>query len=150
MGDQLEWRRCQKPTDINSIRKVESYFGIRFPEKFIEVTLKCHSGTVLPNAFYVEDRGDVVLNDFLSFDPEDDLYIIQTYKNIKDRLIENIYPFVNDASGDCLCFDYREGDIEPKVVLWDHEEAFLDKEKGIFPVCDSFEELLLLLENEGY
>jgi hypothetical protein len=61
-------------------------------------------------------------------------------------LEDSVYPFVSKASGNCLCFDYREGKEELKIVLWDHEEAAIDKEKGLFPVCDSFEELLELLK----
>jgi hypothetical protein len=29
--------------------------------------------------------------------------------------------------------------------VWDHEEVFRDKENGLFPVCDSFDELFKLL-----
>lgn len=77
-----------------------------------------------------------MLSDFASFNPETEygLYILHIYEHIKDRLVDHIYPFVDEVSADCLYFDYREGKEEPKIVLWDHEEAAIDKEKGLFPI----------------
>jgi hypothetical protein len=72
-------------------------------------------------------------------------YNVEAYEYIKDRLVHRVYPFASEASGDCF-FDCREGKEELKIVLWDHEKAAIEKEKGLFPVCDSFEELLELLK----
>ena len=49
-----------------------------------------------------------MLTDFMSFEPEAGLYIVDAYHDIKDRLAEHNYQFVYEVSGDCLCFDYRE------------------------------------------
>ncbi|MBH8596806.1 MULTISPECIES: SMI1/KNR4 family protein [unclassified Thermoactinomyces] len=148
MSKQLEWEYSHGEIQLDDIRKVEKQLGIRFPSEYNDIILKYHPITVSPDVLYLPGVRDIVLTDFASFNPdaEHDLYILLIYEYIKDRLVDHVYPFVYEASGDCLCFDYRNEKEEPKIVLWDHEEAAIDKEKGLFPICDSFGEFLELLK----
>ena len=91
------------------------------------------------------------------------LKIIHTYNCFKDRLPEpdKIFPFAQSGGGDILFFDYRKNPDEPAIVFMDHEEAFTEEditkaelkekpvkewlEMNLFPVCNSFSELLDLL-----
>ena len=91
------------------------------------------------------------------------LSIIHFYEALKDRLPEpdKIFPFASTGSGDILFFDYRKNPDEPAIVFMDHEEAFTEEditqaelkekpvkewlEMNLFPVCNSFSELLDLL-----
>ncbi|MBN2909198.1 SMI1/KNR4 family protein [Polycladomyces sp. WAk] len=132
MSKQLEWKYSHGKVEIHDIKKVEEKLGIRFPKMYVDIVLKHHPIRVFPNVLYLAGVRDIVLTDFASFNPESKygLYILQIYEDIKDRLVDHVYPFVDEASGDCLCFDYREGKEEPKIVLWDHEEAAIDKKKG--------------------
>ena len=89
--------------------------------------------------------------------------IVHTYNCFKERLPEpdKIFPFAQSGSGDILFFDYRKNPDEPAIVFMDHEEAFTEEditqaelkekpvkewlEMNLFPVCNSFSELLDLL-----
>ncbi|WP_413665380.1 SMI1/KNR4 family protein [Microbulbifer sp. CNSA002] len=52
-------------------------------------------------------------------------------------------PIVVGGGGDYLCFDYSESENNPKVVFWFHE---LETDAAIFPVANSFTELLFMLK----
>ena len=89
--------------------------------------------------------------------------IIDTYGAFKERLPEpnKIFPFAQSGGGDILLFDYRKNPDEPAIVFMDHEEAFTEEditqaelkekpvkewlEMNLYPVCNSFSELLDLL-----
>ena len=74
---------------------------------------------------------------------------------------DKIFPFAQSGGGDILFFDYRKNPDEPAIVFMDHEEAFTEEditqaelkekpvkewlEMNLFPVCNSFSELLDLL-----
>ena len=89
--------------------------------------------------------------------------ILDTYNAFKERLPEpdKIFPFAESGSGDILFFDYRKNPDRPAIVFMDHEEAFTEEditqaelkekpvkewlEMNLYPVCNSFSELLDLL-----
>ena len=95
---------------------------------------------------FVEDqsRNEEVFNNLLSFDEEDSSNMIDTYNDVKDRLVEKVIPFAEDPFGNLICFDYRTNK-QPTIVFWEHEKAFNDKESAIRYLCDYFTELLLML-----
>jgi SMI1-KNR4 cell-wall len=119
LSKELLWKYSHGEVAHEDVKKVEEQFGIKFPEKYIEIVLKHHPVRVFPHVLYLPGVRDIVLTDFASFNPESEhgLYIVQVYEYIKDRLVNHVYPFADEASGDCLCFDYREGKEEPKIVL---------------------------------
>ncbi|HFK1459198.1 SMI1/KNR4 family protein [Bacillus pretiosus] len=128
-----------KVTD-KEIEQVEKYFGIKFPEDFIACVKKYDGGYPDPNSFYLPGQDENIFNDLLTFHIEDEYSIVQNYEDIKEELIDNVYPFANDPFGNFLCFDYRNNPASPTIVFWDHEEEEI--EKAIYPVCSTFTELL--------
>ncbi|SFC85380.1 SMI1 / KNR4 family (SUKH-1) [Bacillus sp. 491mf] len=137
----ITWIGTSKKTIADTqIQQVEQYFGIRFPNDFIECVKQHNGGHPRPKVFCIEGQEDSSFSNLLTFDLESQYSIIQRYENIKDRLVDRVYPFGRDSFGNFLCFDYRNGHQSPTVVFWDHEEE--EMEKAIFPVCSSFTELL--------
>ncbi|CAM4193710.1 hypothetical protein BAMA_23985 [Bacillus manliponensis] len=122
------------------IQRVEQYFDIKFPSDFIECVKKYDGGYPRPKIFDIPEQDENVFNNLLTFDLESQYSIVQRYENIKDRLVNKVYPFGRDSFGNFLCFDYRNNPESPTVVFWEHEEE--DMEKAIYPVCSSFQELL--------
>lgn len=89
--------------------------------------------------------------------------ILDTYDAYKNSLPEpeKIFPFAETGGGDIFLFDYRKNSNEPSIVFLDHARAFtVDDlteeelrsraakewlEQNLYPVCDSFSELLDLI-----
>ncbi|GAB6742401.1 SMI1/KNR4 family protein [Bacillus cereus] len=124
----------------NEIKQVEQYFNIKLPNDFIECVKECDGGYPRPKVFDIPGQDESTFNDLLTLHIDDKYSIVQRYENIKDRLVDRIYPFASDSFGNFLCFDYRNNPASPTVVFWDHEEE--DIEEAISPVCDTFTELL--------
>ncbi|MDZ5606196.1 SMI1/KNR4 family protein [Bacillus pseudomycoides] len=121
------------------IYQVEQYFDIKLPNDFIECVKKYDGGYPRPKIFDIPGQDENVFSDLLTLHVEDEYSMVQIYENIKDRLVDKVYPFGRDSFGNFLCFDYRNNLQSPTVVFWEHEE---DMEKAIYPVCSSFQELL--------
>ncbi|ANP80092.1 1,3-beta-glucan synthase regulator [Bacillus sp. B25(2016b)] len=129
----------KKVTD-EQIEQLEEYFGIKFPNDFIECVKKYDGGYPTPDTFNIPNQDEDSLNNLLTLDSERKISMLQTYNSIKDRLVDKVYPFARDPFGNLLCFDYRNNPQSPTVVFWDHEEE--EMEESIYPVCSSFAELL--------
>lgn len=142
-NNKIEWILPLKEIDNVKIFIVENALKIKFPGDYIKCVTKNQGGHPSLDLFYVTGRGEEVFDKLLSFDPDDSLYILDTYNAIRDRLVDDVYPFADDPFGNAICFDYRMGkDKPPKIVFWDHEIAFIDPEKSIFPICNNFTEFL--------
>ncbi|EJR75885.1 SMI1/KNR4 family protein [Bacillus cereus] len=122
------------------IQQVEQYLGVKFPIDFIECLKKYDGGYPRPKIFDIPNQDENVFSKLLTFDLESRNSIIQVYEDIKDRLVDKVYPFGKDSFGNHLCFDYRNNSQSPTIVFWEHEEEEI--EKAIYPVCSSFTELL--------
>ncbi|MGG0238072.1 SMI1/KNR4 family protein [Bacillus rhizoplanae] len=144
----VTWIGTSKKTITDEqIQQVEQYLGVKFPTDFVECVKKYNGGYPLPNTFDIIGQGEDTFNKLLTFDLESKHYILQTYEDIKDRLVDKVYPFARDPFGNHICFDYRNNPLSPNVVFWDHEE---EMEEAIYSVCSSFQELLSsLYEFEG-
>ncbi|HDR7393896.1 SMI1/KNR4 family protein [Bacillus toyonensis] len=129
----------KKLTD-EQIQQLEQYFGIKFPNDFIECVKKYDGGYPTPDTFDIPGQDEDSFNNLLTLDSERKSSILQTYEGIKERLVDKVYPFGRDSFGNFLCFDYRNNPQSPTVVFWDHEVE--EMEEAIFPVCTSFTELL--------
>ncbi len=145
MDREIEWRFTNEPATRDDVARIERGFGIRFPEDYIECALKNHGGTPSYDVFDVKGRHILGFNRLLSLDSSDGDYIPVVYRDIRDRLVDHVYPFASDDFGNFICFDYRKNKENPTTCFWDHEVAFLDKVKGVFHICDSFTELLAKL-----
>lgn len=130
----------EKEVTDNEIKQVEQYFNIKLPNDFIECVKKYDGGYPRPKVFDIPGLDESTFNDLLTLHIDDKYSIVQRHENIKDRLVDGIYPFASDSFGNFLCFDYRNNPESPTVVFWEHEEE--DIEKAIYPVCSSFTELL--------
>lgn len=98
--------------------------------------------------FDIKKRGTADFKRLLHLDPKNNDYIVTVYENIKDRLVEGVYPIADTPGGDCICFDYRFNQYQPSIVYWDHELAYENPEKGLFFVANTFTELLNKLYDE--
>ena len=158
--NKLKWRRPGMPITREDILKVEQYFNIKFPDDYVNCTLKFHGASVTPYCIDVNKRKRVFAN-LLSFSDESVDNIIQIYNSSKERLKEGLFPFACDPAGNLFCFDYRKNNENPSVVFWNHELAVneLDyspeelkrfnlsevQEKAVEFVCNSFTNLLNML-----
>lgn len=143
MSNNLRWICENDSVEITTISKVEAIFGVKFPKDYIEIIRKNDGGYPKPNRYNLNSNEEV-FNNLLSFDEEDSSNMIDTYNDVKDRLIAKIIPFAEDPFGNLICFDYRNNE-QPIIVFWDHEKAFNDKESALSYLCNSFTELLLML-----
>lgn len=144
----LVWDSMHREVSNNVILEIEKYFGANFPKDFKKCVVINHGGYPDLDTFDFENHKDAVFSRLLSFDKQKQTYILNVYNAIKDRLIDNIFPFASDPFGNYLCFDYRNGKNEsPTIVYWNHEEAFENPDSAIHPVCDTFTELLSKLYN---
>ncbi|ARU61424.1 hypothetical protein CBW65_10725 [Tumebacillus avium] len=146
----LEWIVLEDRVTDADIARVEELFKIQFPKDFIECALVNHGGHPEKDVFDFGQHIGKVFGFMLSFNPESSLYLPNVYNNVLDRLADHVYPFADDPGGNLLCFDYRRDKDNPTIVYWDHEVAFLDAEKGLYPVCDTFTELLHKLYETQY
>lgn len=142
----LNWFDYEGGTTVEDIERIERYFKIKLPEDYVKCALKYNGGT--PDAFNIFDiNGDSGsfqnLIDIRENSPHGD--IIESYENIKDRLIGKIVPFGKESCGNLICFDYRNSTENPSVVFWDHERAFLNPAEGLTFICNTFSEFLDLL-----
>lgn len=141
----MKWICENDNIELETISKVEKKLCIKFPKDYIKIVMKNDGGYPKPNRFNLNGNEEV-FNNLLSFDEEDCSNIIDTYNDVRDRLIEKIIPFGEDSFGNLICFDYRNND-QPTVVFWEHEKAFNDKQSATTYLCDSFTDLLLMLHN---
>ncbi|MFC4620414.1 SMI1/KNR4 family protein [Camelliibacillus cellulosilyticus] len=114
----------KKSITDREIKRVETQFNVKLPNDFVECVKRNDGGSPIPNVFDIKEQEPDILNNLLTFDLDSKHSIINVCKDIQDRLIKNIIPFARDPFGNFLCFDYRESDTKPKIVFWDHEEAF--------------------------
>ncbi|MFC4620417.1 SMI1/KNR4 family protein [Camelliibacillus cellulosilyticus] len=138
----VTWDSVDGEVSFDVVSKIERELGVKLPDDFVGCARINSGGYPSLEAFDFEGREEAVFNRLLSFHAESKDYIVKVYNDIRDRLVEGVYPFADDPFGNHICFDYRESKDNPKVVFWDHEVAYEDPEKAITPVCDSFTELL--------
>ena len=143
MNDKLRWICENDEIELEAISKVEDTLGIKFPKDYIEIIIKNDGAYPKPNRFEA-NGSEEVFNNLLSFDEEDCSNIIDTYNDVKDRLIEKIIPFAEDPFGNLICFDYRDNN-QPTIIFWEHEKALNNKDLAVSYLCGSFSELLSML-----
>ncbi|WP_040214614.1 SMI1/KNR4 family protein [Clostridium polynesiense] len=143
MSNNIRWICENDDIEMSTISNVENTFGVKFPKDYVEIIMKNDGGYPKPNRFNL-NGSEEVFNNLLSFDEEDSSNMIDTYNDVKDRLVEKVIPFAEDPFGNLICFDYRTNN-QPRIVFWEHEKAFNNKESATSYLCDSFTELLLML-----
>ncbi|MCL2360111.1 MAG: SMI1/KNR4 family protein [Candidatus Bathyarchaeota archaeon] len=151
MSKNLEWWFSYEPVSDEDIVAIEFVLNVKFPSDYVECAKKNHGGSPSHQVYDFVGRKEAVFNNLLSLDFGKNNGILNVYNNVKDRLVNGIYPFAEDPFGNLICFDYRNNDDIPKVVFWDHELSHENPEnlgKAITPICNTFSELLAGLRLE--
>ena len=143
MNSKLRWICENDDVELPIILNVEMIFEVKFPKDFVKVMMKNDGAYPKPNRFNLNGNEEI-FNNLLSFSEEDSSNMIDTYNDVKDRLVEKVIPFAEDPFGNLICFDYRTSN-QPTIVFWEHEKAFNDKESAMSYLCESFTDLLLML-----
>lgn len=141
----IEWLFSHEAVSEQEIASIETQLYIKFPRDYIECAKRNHGGSPSLQIYDFDGHQEAVFNSLLSLNYEYDNYILDVYDNVKDRLVNNIYPFADDPFGNLICFDYRNNDSKSTVVFWDHELSNKSYEKAIMPICKTFTEFLLKL-----
>lgn len=130
------WKEVH-PVAPGEIQQLEASWGVRLPEDYKEL-VSAHQGmTPDPGSFKV-GRGSNAFNVLLTItrDEKSVSYSAQhVYDVIRPHVPAGIHPFGETPGGEQLCFDYREGAEQPRVVL-------VTVEMFIYPVANSFREFL--------
>lgn len=130
----INWRSWDEPVTKKEVENVEGKLGVKFPSDYIEVAMNYNGAHVSPELFQVEGK-EKVFGTLLTYDSEDDEYILEVFNDYKDTLPKRIIPFAFDPSGNLICFDYKNHGDNPIVVFWEHENAsekeMLMEEEGL-------------------
>ena len=129
------------PLDMAKLRAVEKAWGITFPQDYVDCVRDNQGKTPEPASFEFGDGFETSLNDLYHFEPSPSgSNIVENQKRMQmGDVPERIFVFAGDPAGNRICFDYRQSNSAPKVVILDYE---VDPEHALVPVADSFTELI--------
>lgn len=134
---QITWSDSNEKADLTTIRLVEERLHINFPKDYLECAITWHGGTPTPNQVIIMSHHTITINYLLTFAAFDELDILDWWNNFKIQLGERIVPIATTSENGLICFDYREGPINPTVVYWD--------KSSLIPLCKSFSDMLIML-----
>lgn len=140
MAVDIQWYDPHGHVSDRELGGVEDYFGVRFPKDYLAVAKDYNGASPIADTFSFEYK-EAVFDRLLSLHVDNGEYLVRVYEQIKDRFVPEVIPFADDVFGNFLCFDYRGGP-SPTITYWDHERAHLDPASALFPVCDTFTDLL--------
>ena len=139
----LTWDFTTGRLERVEIEALESEWGVKFPNDYVQCVLLNDGGSPSRMAFDFPGRPGAVFNNLLSFhdaEAEDDAEgMRETYRAVRRRLPEGVYPIARDPFGNLICFDSREDADSPEVVFWNHEAP---KKRAISRICRTFTDLL--------
>ena len=118
----VKWRSWDEPVTREETEEVAKKLGVKFPLDYIECAMKYNGAHVSPELFHVEGK-EKVFGTLLTYDKEDDEYIIEVFNDYKDTLPNKVIPFAYDPAGNLICFDYKNHEEDPIVIFWEHENA---------------------------
>ncbi len=148
----MEWEiyeESQLPLRDELIEGVSKIIQFNLPKDYVDCVKLYHGGQPKYDGLTIHVGGvpwGIGFGSLLTLDPlESDENVIGSLSTLrKVHGIPNHYlPIVVGGGGDYLCLDYSESAYNPKVVFWFHE---LEGNEAIFPVANSFTELLSMLE----
>ena len=135
--------------DDEYVMDVASELGVRFPLEYLALLKRANGGKPIQQYFALGNN-EKVIERFLSFvanykESPFGIYDIEVvWSQIEDRLEEGICPFAMVFAGDFLCFDCRQENKEPSIVLWDHDKAAQGK-LSLIPVATDFDQFTMML-----
>ncbi|MCL1672313.1 SMI1/KNR4 family protein [Elizabethkingia ursingii] len=127
----MKWLYTKNLKDVNSIQRVESQLGVKFPLDYINIVKEHNSSTPSPNTIDTSRQRGKAFGELLDFNLDAEQNIISLYDEIKNKIPKKVYPITMDPGGNFLCYDFRQGENNPIVVRWDHEQKFIIEDKEI-------------------
>ena len=118
----LKWRSPDEPVTRNRVATVAKELGIEFPLDYIECVMVNNGAHVSPELFEVNGK-EKVFGTLITFDEDDDEYIVNVFNDYSNTLPEKVVPFAFDPGGNLICFDYKDNEHNPAIVFWNHEGA---------------------------
>ncbi len=146
MKKKIDWKWSDLPLNIATIKKIEKQMNISFPQDFKKFIMENNAGYPSKKYIYLASNENKVFNALLNLkEGGDDPSLFETYINIKDRLPKNIIPFASDPFGNYFCLNF--GEYPPSICYWDHELAYVDTQRSIIPISESFSKFIDLLSD---
>lgn len=139
------WEFKKSKITDQELLTIENYFYIKLPDDLKKCVIQNNGACPNPSNFILNKRQEQFRR-LLSFKQDDDTFILNTYENTKKYLPKMTFPFAEDSGGNLICLKYlSRSDSNPKIIFWEHE-LYDDSDKSIHTICNSFTELLFLLQ----
>jgi cell wall assembly regulator SMI1 len=127
-----------QPVTAGDLAQLEQEWGVKLPEEYKSLVSAYQGMTPTPCVFNVGKSGTSVFNVLLTLkrhEGREGYSVKRIYEVLKPHIPEGIFPFAETPGGESICFDYRNGASEPKIVL-------VTVEMFIYPIVDSLTDLL--------
>ncbi len=125
-----------------SVLKFEKKYGVVFPESYKRLLKDCQGKTPNPNYFKFNNSFSSIAVFYHFYDNRDDINSYHIEKNqdfLREYVSPNLLAFAEDPGGNFICFDYRKGPYNPRVVFVSHEDVGAD---AIYSICKDFDKFL--------
>ncbi|MGF1907847.1 SMI1/KNR4 family protein [Vibrio kasasachensis] len=152
MGNENEWlifEEDHQPLRDELIESVSIIVQFNLPQDYVECVKYYHGGQPRNGSLSIDVKGSswgIGFGELLTLDPlESRTNVISSLSTLREvhGISKDYLPIVLGAGGDYLCLDYSDSNTNPAVVFWFHE---LEGEEAIFPVADSFTQVLSMLK----
>jgi hypothetical protein len=127
-----------QPVTPGDLAQLEQEWGVKLPEEYKTLVTAYQGMAPLPDVFNVGKRSTNVFNVLLTIkrhEGREGYSVKRIYEVLKPHIPKGIFPFAETPGGESICFDYRNGSLEPKIVL-------VTVEAFIYPIADSLTDLL--------
>lgn len=118
----IEWQFSDKSVDVDYVLRIGQDLGFDFPKDYVDCVAINNGANVEPELFDVNHK-EKVFGTLLSFNDDNDEFIVSIYKSYRKTLPKEVVPFAFDSAGNLICFDYKDDVKNPLVVFWEHENA---------------------------
>ncbi|CAM3202002.1 MULTISPECIES: SMI1/KNR4 family protein [Vibrio] len=131
------------------IESVSTIIQFSLPQDYVECVKYYHGGQPKNGSLSIDVDGSswgIGFGELLTLDPlESCTNVISSLSKLRKihGISKNYLPIAIGAGGDYLCLDYSDSITNPTVVFWFHE---LEGEDAIFPVADTFTQVLDMLK----
>ena len=118
----IEWQFADEPVSEDYVEKIGNDLGFKLPKDYISCVAINNGANVEPELSNVGNR-EKVFGTLLSYDKDNDEFIVDVYNSYRGTLPNGLVPFAFDPAGNLICFDYKDHEDSPIVVFWEHENA---------------------------
>jgi hypothetical protein len=126
-----------QPVTSHDLALLEQDWGVKLPEDYKTLVTAYQGMTPEPCVFNV-GRGTSVFNVLLTIKKHigrEGYSAQRIHEVLKPHVPKGIFPFAETPGGESICFDYRTGSTQPKIVL-------VTVETFIYPIANSLTDLL--------